>query len=139
MRQLGTFDSFVLGIFILGVFAIGLYPSANLLLSIAFAMIPAIIIALTYVFLSVAMPRSGSDYVWVSRILNQGAWFHGKFRSYFHSFHIYSARCRLIDRMGNPGFYDIAITTGCASAGSIATFLSPIPGTFSTGGGLRLA
>lgn len=65
----------LLGIFILGVFAIGLYPSANLSLSIAFAAIPAIIIALTYVFLSVAMPRSGSDYVWMSRILNSALGF----------------------------------------------------------------
>ena len=143
VRQLGAMDSFVLnflsmnllGVFILGVFGIGLYPSADMPLSIAFAIIPAIIIALTYVFLSVAMPRTGGDYVWVSRILNPALGFMVNFGLTFILFTFIALDVVLSTEWGiGAYFYNIAVTTGSASAGNIATFLSPVPGKFTTSG-----
>jgi basic amino acid/polyamine antiporter, APA family len=139
VRQLGALDSFVLnflsmnllGIFILGVFGIGLYPHADMPLSIAFAIIPALIIALTYVFLSVAMPRTGGDYVWVSRILNPALGFMVNFGLTFILFTFIALDVVLSTEWGiGAYFYNIAVTTGSASAGNIATFLSPLPGQF---------
>jgi basic amino acid/polyamine antiporter, APA family len=143
IRQLGAFDSFVLnflsmnllGVFILGVFGIGLYPSADMPLSIAFAAIPALVIALTYVFLSVAMPRTGGDYVWVSRILNPAVGFMVNFGLTFILFTFIALDVVLSTEWGiGAYFYNIAVTTGSSSAASIATFLSPPPSTFSLGG-----
>ena len=58
------------GFFVLMIFGLGLYPQANLASSIILASTLAIFIALLYVLFSIAMPRTGGDYVWVSRILH---------------------------------------------------------------------
>ncbi len=146
VRQLGALDSFVLnflsmnllGVFILGVFGIGLYPSADMPLSIGFAVIPALIIALTYVFLSVAMPRTGGDYVWVSRILNPAVGLMVNFALTFILFTFIALDVVLSTEWGiGAFFYNLAITTSgstATTAGNIATMLSPLPGTFSTDG-----
>ena len=67
VRQIGAFDSFVFnflsmalfGVMFTMVFAMGLYPNANISYWILLALIPAVIVALTYIVLSVAMPRTG--------------------------------------------------------------------------------
>jgi amino acid transporter len=71
VRQIGVLDSFVFnflsmalfGVMFTMVFAMGLYPNANITYSIGLALIPAVIVALTYVLMAVAMPRTGGDYV----------------------------------------------------------------------------
>lgn len=50
-----------------------LYPGVNMYLSMIIAVIIAVPTALVYAFLSASMPRSGGDYVYVSRILGP-AW-----------------------------------------------------------------
>lgn len=45
-----------------------LFPGANIALAYTFAAIPLLFHALLYSMMAAAMPRSGGDYVWVSRI-----------------------------------------------------------------------
>lgn len=47
-----------------------LFPGANLPYTVFFALIPTIIVALVYYLFSVSMPRTGGDYVWVSRVMD---------------------------------------------------------------------
>jgi len=47
-----------------------LYTRSNLAIAILLAALLAVPMALTYAFLASAMPRSGADYVWVSRLVH---------------------------------------------------------------------
>ena len=51
-------------------FGAGTYPGVNLPLTVLVALVPNFFIALLYYYLSVAMPFSGGDYVWVSRLVH---------------------------------------------------------------------
>lgn len=79
VRQVRTIDIMFYGweqigiayvIFI--VFAWQFYPGANLALSVVFATVTGIFLALCYAFVSVVYPRSGGDYVAMSRGLSPG-------------------------------------------------------------------
>ena len=78
VRSLGFFDQFIISqsiVIILNgfvpamVFAPYFFPGANLALVFLLGTIPAFAMAAVYAALSGAMPRSGGDYVWSSRIL----------------------------------------------------------------------
>jgi len=47
-----------------------LYPGADVLLAMFIGMVPMLVFGLTYALLGAAMPRSGGDYVWISRTVN---------------------------------------------------------------------
>lgn len=53
-----------------GFFAAGAYPGVNLPIAVLVALPPNLIIALLFYYLSVAFPRTGGDYVWVSRLVH---------------------------------------------------------------------
>lgn len=55
------------------------FPGASLPIGILLAFIPAGLIAAVYVFFSVAMPRSGGDYVFISRTLHPALGFAANF------------------------------------------------------------
>mgnify|MGYP000392019602 CR=1 FL=1 len=55
---------------LLFLFGAAYYADANLPLSVVLAALLCLPIALTYAFLASAMPRSGGDYVWVSRAVH---------------------------------------------------------------------
>ena len=46
----------------------GFWPGADLVASLAFAMIPMGLLMICYWAIAIAMPRSGSDYVWFARV-----------------------------------------------------------------------
>jgi amino acid transporter len=46
------------------------YPGVNLPVAVLVALVPNFFIALLYYYLTVAMPRSGGDYVWVTRLVH---------------------------------------------------------------------
>jgi basic amino acid/polyamine antiporter, APA family len=84
VRQLSTFDSFVLCFSAVAVpigmtqaflFAPQLFPGVNMTLSFAIASVVALFFGLVYLYFTQMMPRSGGDYVWVSRILNPAVGF----------------------------------------------------------------
>lgn len=46
-----------------------LYPGSNLVVTLLFAIVPAALVAFLYATLGGAMPRSGGEYIWLSRLL----------------------------------------------------------------------
>jgi APA family basic amino acid/polyamine antiporter len=84
VRELSPFDAFNLvfsavlipvGITQLFSFAPTFWPGANLLVSLLLAIPLVLCFGLVYLYFTVAMPRSGGDYVWVSRVLGPGVGF----------------------------------------------------------------
>ncbi len=57
-------------LFVFAYFASLLYPGVNLPATVAFTLIPGVVVSLIYYIFTVAMPRTGGDYVWVSRTLH---------------------------------------------------------------------
>ncbi len=79
VRELSLLDTFVLGFAQLNVmlgiietfaWAPYIFPGANLGITFLIAAPLSLVFGLMYGFFSMSMPRSGGDYVWVSRILN---------------------------------------------------------------------
>jgi basic amino acid/polyamine antiporter, APA family len=79
VRELSAFDAFNLvfsavlipvGITEVMAFTPMFWPHANMLLSFLFATPLVLACGLVYLYFTVIMPRSGGDYVWVSRTLN---------------------------------------------------------------------
>ncbi len=79
VRELSAFDAFNLvfsavlipvGITEVMAFTPMFWPHANMLLSFLFATPLVPTCGLVYLYFTVIMPRSGGDYVWVSRTLN---------------------------------------------------------------------
>jgi amino acid transporter len=60
----------VAGSFFYAFFSSLLFPGTNLPMGVLFAIVPSIVVAYVYYVLAVAMPRTGGDYVWISRIIN---------------------------------------------------------------------
>jgi basic amino acid/polyamine antiporter, APA family len=77
VKSLSAKDSLVINlsfinlevIYLLYVFT-GLYPGANIIYGLLFAALGTIVITLLYMFLTLAIPRTGADYVWVGRIIH---------------------------------------------------------------------
>lgn len=77
-RQIGAFDAFLGNILAMGVsyffvfawFASLFFPGADLPITVLVTLIPGVVVALLYYLFTVAMPRTGGDYVWTSRILS---------------------------------------------------------------------
>src|SRR5260370_9336156 len=84
VRELSPFDAFNLvfsavlipvGITQVLSFAPTFWPGANVLLSFLFSIPLVLCFGLVYLYFTVAMPRSGGYYVWVSRVLGPGIGF----------------------------------------------------------------
>ncbi len=56
--------------FVFEFFATLLFPGVNLPITVLVTLIPGVVVALLYYLFTVAMPRTGGDYVWTSRILH---------------------------------------------------------------------
>src|ERR1700682_5824662 len=84
VRELSPFDAFNLvfsavlipvGITQVFSFAPTFWPNANVLVSFLSSIPLVLCFGMVYLYFTVAMPRSGGDYVWVSRILGPGVGF----------------------------------------------------------------
>lgn len=84
VRELSPFDAFNLvfsavlipvGITQVFSFAPSFWPGANVLVSFLLSIPLVLCFGLVYLYFTVAMPRSGGDYVWVSRVLGPGVGF----------------------------------------------------------------
>jgi amino acid transporter len=84
VRELSPFDAFNLvfsavlipvGITQVFSFAPTFWPGANVLLSFLLSIPLVFCFGMVYLYFTVAMPRSGGDYVWVSRVLGPGVGF----------------------------------------------------------------
>lgn len=79
VRELSWFDTFIMVFAILNIplglsqvsaFATGIYPSANMPLAFILSAPAMLTIGMVYALFTGAMPRSGGDYVWTSRVLH---------------------------------------------------------------------
>jgi len=78
VRNISAWDAMIFNIMVMapmailvyGVWASVIYPGADLPLTALLAIPISIVIGLFYAVFSLAMPRAGGDYVWVSRILH---------------------------------------------------------------------
>src|SRR5947209_2008968 len=84
VRELSPFDAFNLvfsavlipvGITQAMSFAPTFWPGANVLVSFLLSVPLVLCFGMVYLYFTVAMPRSGGDYVWVSRVLGPGLGF----------------------------------------------------------------
>jgi amino acid transporter len=66
-------------VFVYAYFASLLYPGVNLPLTVGVALLPGIVFSIVYYLFTVAMPRTGGDYVWVSRIVHPAVGYLGNF------------------------------------------------------------
>jgi len=78
IRNISAFDAMIFNIMVMapmailvyGVWASVIYPGAHLPATALLAIPISLVIGLFYALFSIAMPRAGGDYVWVSRILH---------------------------------------------------------------------
>ena len=84
VREVRVLDSVIFNIIaIIGVgpvlflAQVSLFPGANLPLTLLMFIVPAFFTFMLYRELSISMPRSGGDYIYVSRIINPGVGFVG--------------------------------------------------------------
>jgi APA family basic amino acid/polyamine antiporter len=113
------------GVFVLMVFAIGLYPHADIAYSTILAVVPALFIALTYVLFSIAMPRTGGDYVWVSRIIHPVIGFMVNFGLTFVLFTFIAIDVTVFTQWGvGAYFYGTFVNTGNSDALNIFSLLN---------------
>jgi len=76
VRELATLDAYVLSLSIVSLgggsaatlILLGLYPATDLPIAFTLGLIPAIAFTVVYSIMTAAFPRSGGDYVWMSRI-----------------------------------------------------------------------
>ena len=99
------------------IFAIGLFPSANIPAAIVISILPALVIGLTYIILSISMPRSGGDYVWIGRILHPVLGFMMNFGLVFYLFTFIAVDVDLFTQAGlGSYFYSIGIAQNNSGA-----------------------
>jgi amino acid transporter len=87
VRQLSASDVLMFNILSMGivwtflyiVYGPLLYPGVNMPVTVIIAAFPVFLVALTFLFFSVAMPRSGGDFVWVSRSIHPAIAFMNNF------------------------------------------------------------
>ena len=109
----------------------GLYPGANLYLAVLLAFVGILPLMLLYVRLAAVFPRSGGDYVSISRALSPALGFavNAAAMAYFCLFvglgGLYTVQYGL-----TPLAQVVAATTGSADASSLATWLGTANGTF---------
>lgn len=78
VRNISALDAMILNImvmaptaiFVYGVWASAIYPGVDLPMTALLAIPLSIIVGLFYAIYSAAMPRSGGDYIWISRTLH---------------------------------------------------------------------
>jgi amino acid transporter len=104
---------------------VGIYPGVYLPLGVILITAVSLPTALIYVLLSYALPRTGGDYVWVSRTLHPALGFMVNFTFTIVALSFISIDAvYLLPAYIQTGFYGLSVLTGQASYASIADSLS---------------
>jgi amino acid transporter len=79
MRSVSTFDAFLMGTFMVNIgmggalvygWGLGVFPNGNLALGMLISTLGSLFIVAVYAMFTAAMPRSGGDYTYVSRVIH---------------------------------------------------------------------
>jgi len=109
----------------------GYFAGGNILLGILIALVGSVPVLLNYAFLSSAMPRSGGDYVYVSRLVHPAVGFGANFGLTIFQIIGAGAVSVFFSLTGVvPAFATIANITGSAWFNSAATWASSATGSF---------
>lgn len=106
-------------------FAASAYPGVNLPVTVPIAFFPILIIALLYYYFTVAFPRSGGDYVWVSRLVHPAIGFMESFGIVVFNLSFIGPVSGWMMTYGfSTMFTDLAVATGNSGYLSLATAAS---------------
>jgi amino acid transporter len=118
-------------VFVYEFFATLLYPGVNLPLTVAFALIPGFIISFVYYLFTVSMPRTGGDFVWVSRVVHPGVGFVGNFYITFTLLTVVGTVAGWIPVYGlGPLFAGLGVINSDTRMVNLATTVSAPPWSF---------
>jgi amino acid transporter len=141
VREVGTTDTLFYGIAQMGlafvIFTIlswALYPGASIELSTAIALVGTLAVGVTYALFSVAYPRSGGEYVFLSRVVHPLVGFVVSFsQTFWEAFYI-GLNGAFVALYGlSPLFATLGVQTGSRSLTDIGTWFSGHLGIFVTG------
>jgi len=111
-----------------------LYPGVNLPLTALFALVPGILLSLVYYYFTVAMPRTGGDFVWTSRVFHPAIGFLVSFYITFTGLTILGTVAGWVPVYGlGPMFAALAISNNDPSLLNLATTVSSPPTSFIIG------
>lgn len=137
-RSVSTLDAFLMGTFMINIgvggaivygMGAGVFPTGNLAAGMLISTVGVLFTSAVYAMLTAAMPRSGGDYAYVSRILHPAIGFAGNFNfALLNIFWIASDTLLLVYILG-IAFYGVATVTGSAALLAAATALSLDPTT----------
>jgi APA family basic amino acid/polyamine antiporter len=136
VRQIGVLDSIALGTGYAGIGLLAFYissgywlfPSGDFNLAVFLTVFFAAFIMLSYAFLSAVMPRTGGDWVFISRVIRPDLGFMFSFNEVFWGAFWVGWNGFFFATFGLPLFFGvIGISTGNSSLLSIASTLSAAP------------
>lgn len=148
VRQLSLFDSFVfnasfvnvgLAVLYMVLYVPAWHPGGSMILATLIAMLIALPTAFTYGMLAAAYPRSGGEYVYVSRILSPSLGFAASWNLTFWGLFYIGAPCALFSQFGLTSLFRfISLTIGSQGFMHAANWVATPLGTFLAGTGLLL-
>jgi amino acid transporter len=113
------------------VFTPAFYPDANPLVGPLIGLFLILPVAGMYALFSIAMPRTGGDYVWTSRVLNSGTGFVVNFALTLLALSVIGSVSPWLSQWSfSPMFYDLGILTNNPSYISTANYLQTSTPTF---------
>jgi amino acid transporter len=113
------------------VFTPAFYPDANPLVGPLIGLLLILPVAGMYALLSIAMPRTGGDYVWTSRILNSGLGFTVNFALTLLALSVIGSVSPWLSQWSfSPMFYDLGIIQNNPSYTSLSSYLNGSTPTF---------
>jgi len=143
IRTAGTWDVLAyninftsIGLLLLFLFLLGpaFYPGASLMWATVICVIAILPLALVYGYLASAMPRSGGDYVYVSRVLGPALGMMSNFNMTMWWFFYGGVPSAFLARYGlAPFFRTLGIYTGHSGLTSVGNWFATKNGTFILG------
>ncbi|MDA4132038.1 MAG: APC family permease, partial [Thaumarchaeota archaeon] len=113
------------------VFTPAFYPDANPLVGPLIGLLLILPVAGMYALFSIAMPRTGGDYVWTSRTLNSGVGFTVNFSLTLLALSVIGSVSPWLSQWSfSPMFYDLGVLTSNSSFISLASTLNGTTATF---------
>jgi len=113
------------------VFTPAFYPDANPLVGPLVGLLLILPVAGMYALFSIAMPRTGGDYVWTSRVLNSGTGFVVNFSLTLLALSVIGSVSPWLSQWSfSPMFYDLGVLTNNQSYISLGNYLQTSTPTF---------